>query len=116
MSHHRLRPRPLHARPQKPSAKFKKAFPNVGLLAGNVATYEATLALIDAGADAIKVGFGPGSICTTRMVTGAGMPQITAVAEAYPPPKIAASPSLPMAASSTPAKSPRPSPPEPAPS
>jgi IMP dehydrogenase len=63
--------------------EVKKAFPNVGLLAGNVATYDGALALIDAGADAIKVGFGPGSICTTRMVTGAGMPQITAVAEAY---------------------------------
>jgi len=61
----------------------KKAFPNVKLLAGNVATYEGALALIDAGADAIKVGIGPGSICTTRMVTGAGMPQITAIAEAY---------------------------------
>ena len=63
--------------------QVKKAFPNVGLLAGNVATYDGALALIDAGADAIKVGFGPGSICTTRMVTGAGMPQITAIAEAY---------------------------------
>jgi IMP dehydrogenase len=51
-------------------------------LAGNVATYEGALALIDAGADAIKVGIGPGSICTTRMVTGAGMPQITAISEA----------------------------------
>jgi IMP dehydrogenase len=61
----------------------KKAFPNVALLAGNVATYEGTLALIDAGADAVKVGIGPGSICTTRMVTGAGMPQITAISEAY---------------------------------
>jgi IMP dehydrogenase len=60
----------------------KKAFPNVGLLAGNVATYEGAMALIDAGADAIKVGIGPGSICTTRMVTGAGMPQITAISEA----------------------------------
>lgn len=61
----------------------KKRFPSVGLLAGNVATYEGAKALIDAGADAIKVGIGPGSICTTRMVTGAGMPQITAIAEAY---------------------------------
>jgi IMP dehydrogenase len=61
----------------------KKAFPQVGLLAGNIATCEGALALIDAGADAIKVGIGPGSICTTRMVTGAGMPQITAIAEAY---------------------------------
>ena len=60
----------------------KKQFPKVGLLAGNVATYEGAMALIDAGADAIKVGIGPGSICTTRMVTGAGMPQITAIAEA----------------------------------
>ena len=61
----------------------KKRFPDVGLLAGNVATYEGAKALIDAGADAIKVGIGPGSICTTRMVTGAGMPQITAIAEAW---------------------------------
>jgi IMP dehydrogenase len=61
--------------------EVKRAFPNVGLLAGNVATYEGALALIDAGADAIKVGIGPGSICTTRMVTGAGMPQITAISE-----------------------------------
>src|ERR1700683_4109143 len=63
--------------------EVKKMFPEVGLLAGNVATYEGALALIDAGADAIKVGIGPGSICTTRMVTGAGMPQFTAIAEAY---------------------------------
>jgi IMP dehydrogenase len=62
--------------------EVKKLFPNVALLAGNVATYEGAKALIDAGADAIKVGIGPGSICTTRMVTGAGMPQITAIAEA----------------------------------
>src|ERR1700753_56754 len=61
----------------------KKAFPDVDLFAGNVATYEGTLALIDAGADAVKVGIGPGSICTTRMVTGAGMPQITAISEAF---------------------------------
>jgi IMP dehydrogenase len=63
--------------------EVKKAFPDVDLFAGNVATYEGTLALIEAGADAVKVGIGPGSICTTRMVTGAGMPQITAIAEAY---------------------------------
>lgn len=61
----------------------KKRFPDVALLAGNVATYDGAMALIDAGADAIKVGIGPGSICTTRMVTGAGMPQITAIAEAF---------------------------------
>ena len=64
-------------------SQVKQAFPDVDLLAGNVATYEGTLALIDAGADAVKVGIGPGSICTTRMVTGAGMPQITAIAESY---------------------------------
>ncbi len=63
--------------------EVKKRFPGVALLAGNVATYDGAKALIDAGADAVKVGFGPGSICTTRVVTGAGMPQITAIAEAY---------------------------------
>ena len=63
--------------------EVKKRFPSIGLLAGNVATYDGAKALIDAGADAVKVGIGPGSICTTRMVTGAGMPQVTAIAEAY---------------------------------
>jgi IMP dehydrogenase len=63
--------------------EVKKRFPNVDLLAGNIATYEGAKALIDAGADSVKVGIGPGSICTTRMVTGAGMPQITAISEAY---------------------------------
>jgi IMP dehydrogenase len=62
---------------------IKKNFPDIDLMAGNIATYDGALALIDAGADAIKVGIGPGSICTTRMVTGAGMPQITAISEAY---------------------------------
>jgi IMP dehydrogenase len=57
----------------------KRAFPNVELVAGNVATAEATEALIKAGADAIKVGIGPGSICTTRVVAGVGVPQISAV-------------------------------------
>ena len=60
----------------------KKRFPEIDLMAGNIATYDGAMALIDAGADAVKVGIGPGSICTTRMVTGAGMPQITAIAEA----------------------------------
>ncbi len=63
--------------------QVKKRFPDVGLLAGNIATYEGAKALIEAGADAVKVGIGPGSICTTRMVTGAGMPQITAISEAF---------------------------------
>ena len=49
------------------------------MIAGNVATGEATKALIDAGVDAVKVGIGPGSICTTRVVAGIGVPQITAV-------------------------------------
>src|SRR5258707_1429083 len=64
-------------------ATVKKRFPQIDLMAGNIATYEGAIALMDAGADAIKVGIGPGSICTTRMVTGAGMPQITAISEAY---------------------------------
>jgi IMP dehydrogenase len=93
--------------------EVKKRFPDIDLLAGNIATYDGALALIDAGADAVKVGIGPGSICTTRMVTGAGMPQITAIAEAAAPPPSTASPSSPTAASSTPATSPRPSPPAP---
>lgn len=58
---------------------IKAKYPQVDLIAGNVATAEATKALIDAGADAIKVGIGPGSICTTRVVAGIGVPQITAV-------------------------------------
>jgi IMP dehydrogenase len=57
----------------------KKAYPHIELVAGNVATAAATLALIEAGADAVKVGIGPGSICTTRVVAGIGMPQVTAI-------------------------------------
>ncbi len=59
--------------------KIKKKFPELDVIAGNVATGEATLELIKAGADAVKVGIGPGSICTTRVVTGVGVPQITAI-------------------------------------
>jgi IMP dehydrogenase len=59
--------------------RVKKAYPNVQVVAGNVATAEATKALIGAGADAVKVGIGPGSICTTRMVAGVGVPQLTAI-------------------------------------
>jgi IMP dehydrogenase len=62
---------------------IKSKFPEVELLAGNVGTFDGACALIRAGADAVKVGIGPGSICTTRIVTGAGVPQITAIAEAY---------------------------------
>jgi IMP dehydrogenase len=59
--------------------QFKKLFPNTPLIAGNVATYEGARDLCELGVDAVKVGIGPGSICTTRMVTGAGVPQITAI-------------------------------------
>ena len=62
--------------------KVKEAFPNVPVIAGNVATAEATEALILAGADCVKVGIGPGSICTTRVVAGVGVPQLTAVYDA----------------------------------
>lgn len=62
--------------------KVKEAFPNVALIAGNVATAAATEDLIKAGADAVKVGIGPGSICTTRVVAGIGVPQVTAIYEA----------------------------------
>lgn len=60
-------------------AKIKDAFPDKEVIAGNVATGGATKALIEAGADAVKVGVGPGSICTTRVIAGIGVPQITAV-------------------------------------
>ena len=62
-------------------AAVKQALPNVELIAGNVATYEGARDLIALGADGIKVGIGPGSICTTRVVSGAGVPQITAIKE-----------------------------------
>ena len=62
--------------------KVKAAFPEIALIAGNVATAEATEDLIKAGADAVKVGIGPGSICTTRVVAGIGVPQVTAIYEA----------------------------------
>ena len=60
-------------------AKLKEAFPHITLMAGNIATPEACEALIKAGADIVKVGIGPGSICTTRVVAGIGVPQLTAV-------------------------------------
>ena len=61
---------------------IKAKLPEIDLLAGNVGTFDGACELTKAGADAIKVGIGPGSICTTRIVTGAGVPQITAIAEA----------------------------------
>ncbi|WP_254562396.1 IMP dehydrogenase [Dyadobacter diqingensis] len=62
--------------------KLKAAFPNLQVIAGNVATGDAAKALADAGADAVKVGVGPGSICTTRIIAGIGVPQLTAVISA----------------------------------
>jgi IMP dehydrogenase len=62
---------------------IKNAYPELQIIAGNVATYEGTVDLIKAGADAIKVGMGPGSICTTRVVAGIGVPQITAINDCY---------------------------------
>ena len=64
------------------AGQVKERFPEIQLVAGNVATAEATEALIKAGADCVKVGIGPGSICTTRVVAGIGVPQITAVYDA----------------------------------
>ena len=63
--------------------QIKAAYPELQVIAGNVATGEATRDLIEAGADAVKVGIGPGSICTTRIVAGIGVPQVTAIMNAY---------------------------------
>ena len=63
--------------------KVKATFPNLDVVVGNIVTKEAAVELIDAGADALKVGIGPGSICTTRVVAGVGVPQITAVKDVY---------------------------------
>ena len=63
--------------------KVKANFPKLNVVAGNVATAEGTKALIEAGADAVKIGVGPGSICTTRIVAGVGVPQVTAIMSAY---------------------------------
>ncbi len=61
--------------------EVRRLWPDLQIIVGNVATYDATLACIDAGADAVKVGIGPGSICTTRVVAGVGVPQLTAIAD-----------------------------------
>lgn len=63
-------------------AFIKKAYPHVPLMAGNIATYEGARALFEAGVDIVKVGMGPGSICTTRIMSGMGVPQLSALAEA----------------------------------
>lgn len=62
-------------------SRIKKEFPEISIIAGNIATKDAAKALRDVGADAVKVGIGPGSICTTRIVTGVGVPQITAISD-----------------------------------
>ena len=64
-------------------ARIKKAFPKIEIIGGNIATRAGAQALINAGADAVKVGVGPGSICTTRVVAGVGVPQVTAIMEAH---------------------------------
>ena len=63
--------------------KIKAKYPDLQVIAGNIATGEATKALIEAGADAVKVGIGPGSICTTRVVAGIGVPQVSAIMDCY---------------------------------
>jgi IMP dehydrogenase len=60
---------------------LKKKYPNIQIIAGNIATYDGAAALITAGADALRVGMGPGAICTTRVVSGMGVPQVTALSE-----------------------------------
>jgi len=65
------------------ATELKHHFPDMPLIVGNIATAEGAADLIEVGADAVKVGIGPGSICTTRVVTGAGMPQVTAISEAF---------------------------------
>ena len=62
---------------------IKKNYPKVDVIGGNIATAEAAIAMVDHGADSVKVGIGPGSICTTRIVAGVGVPQITAINDVY---------------------------------
>lgn len=62
---------------------IKKTWPSLEVVAGNIGTAEAAKALVDAGADAVKVGIGPGSICTTRIIAGVGIPQLSAIYEVY---------------------------------
>ena len=78
----RHRARPFRAGARSQVRRIQRATNKVSVIAGNVATREGAQALIDAGADAIKVGIGPGSICTTRIVAGVGVPQLTAILEA----------------------------------
>ena len=93
--------------------KSDPATSHVQIVGGNVATREGAQALVDAGVDAVKVGVGPGSICTTRVVAGVGVPQVTASTRPRWPAARPTYPSSPTAACSTPATSPRPSSPAP---
>ena len=93
--------------------RLRERFPETRIMAGNVATAEGARALIERGADAVKVGIGPGSICTTRVVTGVGLPQITAIQDCVEAASRTACRSSPTAASSSRATSPRRSPPAP---
>ena len=112
----RHRPRPLARRDRDGRAHQGPSRASSSSIAGNIATGEAAEALIDAGADAVKVGIGPGSICTTRVVAGVGVPQITAVHDVAEVASATASRSSATAASSPRATSPRRSPPAPTPS
>ena len=80
--------------------EIKAAYPDLQVIVGNVATGEATKALIEAGADAVKIGIGPGSICTTRVVAGIGVPQVSAVMDCYEAAKPYGVPIMQMAVSS----------------
>ena len=88
--------------------EIKKTFPFMPVIAGNVATAAGTEALIEAGADAVKVGIGPGSICTTRVIAGIGVPQITAVYECASVGRRYNIPIMPMAGLNTPEILPKP--------
>ena len=92
-------------------AELRRTFPELPIVGGNVATAEGTEALIKAGASAVKVGVGPGSICTTRVVAGVGVPQLTAILDAARVARAPACRSSPTAASSSRATSRRRSPP-----
>lgn len=83
--------------------KIKAKYPDLQVIAGNIATGAAAQALIDAGADAVKVGIGPGSICTTRIVAGIGVPQISAIMDCYEVAKQSGIPVIAMVVSNTPA-------------
>ena len=76
---HRHRARPYAQRDRRDARRPRRECPDIEIIAGNVATSEGAKALIDAGADALRVGMGPGSICTTRVISGVGVPQMTAI-------------------------------------